>query len=170
MKKNAAILIMILLSALLLASCTSGSDSEYDGPYYVTRDVDGDTLIVNIGGDNTRVRMIGIDTPESVSPDESRNCEEGKKASDYTKDQLEGEDVYLEYDVSEYDKYDRVLAYVYTENDGKYTMFNETLLKKGYARTMTIQPNVKYADHFYDLQKEARENNEGFWTTDPWDN
>ena len=67
----------------------------------------------------------------------------------------------MEYDVSVTDRYDRVLAYVYLE-DGK-TMLNELLLEEGHAAVMTVQPNSRYADNFYELQRTAREKKKGIW-------
>lgn len=133
------------------------------GPYDVVRVIDGDTAIINIDGSETRVRFIGVDTPESVNPDESKNTPEGKIASDFTKNLLTGKTVYLEYDVDPNDDYGRTLAYVYLD-DGK-TMVQEELLKEGLATVMTIQPNSKYTDHFYALQVDARESLSGFWNT-----
>lgn len=134
------------------------------GPYAVVRVVDGDTAIINIEGEEKRVRFIGIDTPESVNPDETKNTEEGKIASQYTKDLLTGQNVYLEYDVTAEDDYGRTLAYVYLD-DG-ITMVEDLILMNGMATTLTIQPNIKYADHFYALQVEAREAGIGFWETE----
>ena len=131
------------------------------GEYEVVRVVDGDTIIVDLDGKDTRIRLIGIDTPESVHPDKSKNSEEGIIASDFTKELLTGEKVYLEYDIEKIDQYDRTLAYVYLA-DGE-TMVNALLVEEGYATTMTVQPNSKYADTFYELQKEAREQGRGFW-------
>lgn len=133
------------------------------GPYTVLRVVDGDTAMIDIDGEETRVRFIGVDTPESVNPDESKNTPEGKVASDFTKALLSSQEVYLEYDVNQYDDYSRKLAYVYL--DDQKTMVQDELLKAGLATTMTIQPNSKYADRFYALQVEARENFVGFWRT-----
>ena len=139
---------------------TDNSDKNLYGPYKVVKVVDGDTIDVSVNGNKTRVRLIGVDTPESVSSDENKNCEEGKIASQYTKDTLYGKNVYLEYDVGTTDKYGRTLAYVYTEDK---EMYNEILLKKGYARLMTIQPNVKYVNTFTKIQAKAREDKVGFW-------
>ena len=133
------------------------------GPYTVIRVVDGDTAMIDIDGEETRVRFIGVDTPESVNPDESKNTPEGKVASDFTKALLSNQEVYLEYDVDQYDDYSRTLAYVYL--DDQKTMVQDELLKAGLATTMTIQPNSKYADRFYALQVEAREHFVGFWRT-----
>lgn len=125
----------------------------------VIRVVDGDTIIIDYNGKEERVRLIGVDTPESVHPNESKNTEDGIKTSDYTKQRLSGKTVELELDVSQRDKYGRILAYVYI--DGQ--MYNKELLKIGYAKLATYPPNVKYVDEFTELQKEARENKVGLW-------
>lgn len=124
---------------------------------------DGDTYVVTYNGENITVRLIGVDTPESVAPStySKENTEEGKEVSDIVKDAiLKGDKLYLEFDVSPTDKYGRTLAYVYFE-DG--TMVQDWLLSKGYARTMTIPPNIKYADHFTEVQSIAAENKVGLW-------
>lgn len=132
-----------------------------NGTYEVIRVVDGDTIILNIDDENVRVRLIGVDTPESVHSDKSKNTEEGVIASNFVKDLLDNQSVYLEYDVSKHDRYNRLLAYVYLD-DGE-TMLNRLLINNGYATIMTIQPNVKYADEFYSLQVQARTSKVGFW-------
>lgn len=137
----------------------SKGDVQLYGPYSVVRIVDGDTIVVNMNGKNEKVRMIGVNTPESVSSDESKNCEQGKIASEYTKSHLTDKQIYLEYDTDKYDDYGRVLAYVYVNNE----MYNEKLLKIGYAETMTIPPNDKYALHFAELEQTAKNNKIGFW-------
>lgn len=134
-------------------------DKEETNTVKVTRVVDGDTIIVNLNGKEERVRLIGIDTPESVHPDISKNLPEGKTAYEFTKSKLEGKEVVLEFDVQERDKYGRLLAYVYIDG----VMFNKTLLEEGYAKVATYPPNVKYVDEFTEIQKVARENNKGFW-------
>lgn len=133
------------------------------GPYKVVYVVDGDTAVINIDGAEARVRFIGVDTPESVNPDESKNVPEGKVASDFTKALLTDKSVYLEYDVDKTDDYGRTLAYVYLDNGS--TMVQTRLLAAGMATTMTIQPNSKYAAMFYSTMYEARESKQGFWAT-----
>ncbi|MBQ5439800.1 MAG: thermonuclease family protein, partial [Clostridia bacterium] len=91
--------------------------SEYDGPYEVVKVVDGDTIKLDIDGETTTVRLIGIDTPESVHPDQTKNVPEGKLASEHTKDLLGKSDVFIEYGEEPYDRYGRVLAYVYIDDD-----------------------------------------------------
>lgn len=131
-----------------------------DGEYEVVSVTDGDTFEINYNGTKTKVRLIGIDTPESVHPNSKKNNKYGEEASKYTKSLLERKTVKLEFDVSPQDKYGRLLAYVYLE-DGE--MLNEKLLKEGYAQVATYPPNVKYVENFKELQKEARENKVGFW-------
>lgn len=130
--------------------------------YDVLRVIDGDTIEVMIQGVKEKVRLIGVDTPESVHPDPDRNTECGKIASEFTKSRLEGKKVELELDVQERDKYGRVLAYVYLDG----IMFNKTLLKEGMAKVSTYPPNVKYVEDFLALQQEAREANRGLWGSD----
>lgn len=136
---------------------------ELYGTYEVVRVVDGDTLIVDVDGEEKRVRLIGVDTPESVHADESKNVPEGKDAYGWMAATLDGKSVYLEYDIDYEDDYGRTLAYVYLD-DGE-TMVNRLLIENGLAQTMTVQPNSRYADEFYLLQTTARENGAGFWGT-----
>lgn len=139
----------------------------------VSRVIDGDTLLVEINGNEERVRLIGVDTPESVNPDQSKNSKEGKEASDYTKSIIkEGQIVYLEYDKETNDKYGRTLAYVWLTDDiptvptmdeiSEY-MLNGILLSNGYAKTMKIKPNTKYSYRFDLIEMKAKSNSEGFW-------
>ena len=136
---------------------------ELDGPYKVEKVVDGDTFYIKKDGRDVKVRLIGVDTPESVAPSASgkENTKEGDIASAYLKDLIDGKNVYLEYDLDTYDQYGRLLAYVY-KSDQK-TMVQRLLLSDGYAMVVTYQPNVKYADEFLELQRKARKAGRGFW-------
>lgn len=125
----------------------------------VTRVVDGDTIVVEINGNAEKVRLIGVDTPETVHPALGEEPY-GKEASNFTKQQLTGKTVELEMDVQERDQYDRLLAYVWIDEQ----MFNEVLLSGGYAQVATFPPNVKYVDRFTAAQKAARESNLGLWS------
>lgn len=116
-----------------------------DGPWKVERVVDGDTFIARVAGESTRIRLIGVDTPESVSPHEELNTPAGEEAAQYTTQLLEGQWVYLEYDLNRMDQYGRTLAYVYLE-DGE--MVQEILLSQGYAQPDPVKPNTKYAQRF----------------------
>jgi micrococcal nuclease len=123
----------------------------------VSRVVDGDTIEISpaVGG-IADVRLIGVDTPETYSGTEPY----GKKSSAFTTQQLEGEQVALEFDVERIDPYGRVLGYVWLP-DG--TMFNETLVREGYAQVATFPPNVKYTNRFLDAQRDARAADRGLW-------
>ena len=128
-------------------------------PAKVTRVVDGDTIEVLLDGVTEKVRLIGIDTPESVHPDNSKNVPYGKIATAFTKEKLDGKDVELEFDVEERDQYGRLLAYVYLDG----VMFNKTLLDEGHATVTTYPPNVKYVDIFTEAQTAARDAEKGLW-------
>lgn len=138
----------------------------------LVRVVDGDTLVVKLDGIETKVRLIGIDTPESVSPNKARNNKFGKRASKHTKKILRNKsEVYLEYDTQKKDPYDRILAYVWlidvesTElsvNIAK-DMLNAKILSDGYAQAKVYKPNIKYSEIFRDLRHKAKKNNVGLW-------
>lgn len=129
--------------------------------------IDGDTILVeDENGNEERIRLIGIDTPESVNSDEEKNCPEGKEASDYTKSLLSDvETVYLTYDKEEQDKYGRELCYVWLNDDTSdiNNMLNYQLVKNGIAKPMCIMPNCSYATEFDDAESFAKENKNGFW-------
>jgi len=123
----------------------------------VTRVVDGDTIDISPSVEGrSRVRLIGMDTPEVHFGTQPY----GPEASAFAKREVEGEEVGLELDVQKIDPYGRLLAYVYLP-DGE--MFNETLLKERYAQVATFPPNVKYVDRFLKDQREARKANRGLW-------
>lgn len=123
----------------------------------VTRVIDGDSIVVT--GDR-RVRLILVDTPESVHPDKSKNSAEGREASAYVKAFLSDQTVYLEKDVSDTDRYGRLLRYVYLE-DG--TFVNEKIVRDGYGKIATFPPDVKYKDLILEAQRDAEKNNRGLW-------
>ncbi|MEI6631975.1 MAG: thermonuclease family protein, partial [bacterium] len=135
----------------------------------VKRAVDGDTLQLESG---ERVRLIGIDTPEmheseKLQRDAARTKQDGttiqklgRRSYEFTKNLVEGKRVSLEFDAEKYDRYKRLLAYVYLK-DG--TFVNAKIVEEGYASLMTIPPNVKYADLFLKLYQQARENRRGLW-------
>jgi micrococcal nuclease len=127
----------------------------------VIRAVDGDTILVRDGNGSTeRVRLIGVDTPESVKPDTPVQCF-GKEASDFTKHQLTGRTVRLEPDREPFDRYGRSLAFVYVGTD----LFNADLLRGGYARTIEVPPNTSRAKQFAALERVAIRTNRGLWAS-----
>ena len=120
---------------------------------------DGDTIVV-AGG--TRVRLIGIDTPETRDPRKPVQCY-GKEASAHARALMSvGSGVRLVYDVEHFDRYDRTLAYVYRLSDGAFV--NASLVRDGYAQSYTYPPNVRHADEFVALAREAREAGRGLWS------
>ncbi|MEW8957829.1 MAG: thermonuclease family protein [Moorella sp. (in: firmicutes)] len=135
----------------------------------VTKVIDGDTFEASINGRQEKIRLIGVDTPETVHPTQSEEPY-GKEASNYTKSKLEGKEIWLEKDVQERDNYGRLLAYAWFTPPSKVEdkeirdkMFNAILLLEGYAQVATYPPNVKYVDYFTKYQAEAREGNKGLW-------
>ena len=141
----------------------------------VTRIIDGDMIQVLYGGREKRVRLIGIDAPESrvnrkTKKDKYANMAEhdletiiemGKEAKAYVNGLVKrGDMITIEFDVQEMDKYGRLLGYVYLSN-GK--MLNEEIVKSGYANVMTMPPNVKYKDRFMEAYQEAEEDKRGLW-------
>jgi micrococcal nuclease len=122
----------------------------------VKRVVDGDTIVLDTG---ERIRYIGINAPEIHHPQKGiEYC--GPQASDFNKRLVLGKTVRLEFDQERFDRYGRTLAYLYLQ-DG--TFVNAELVRQGYARTMTIRPNTKYADLFGRLQDEAKAKKLGVW-------
>ncbi|KTD86135.1 thermonuclease family protein [Paenibacillus etheri] len=127
----------------------------------VTRVVDGDTMKLTIDGKKETVRLLLVDTPESVNPNIPEPQPFAIEASNFAKKMLTDKDVQIELDVSERDKYGRLLCYLYI--DGK--MFNEILLEQGYARVAYVfAPNTKYVDQFRAIQDKAREQGIGIWS------
>lgn len=127
----------------------------------VLRVVDGDTMKVSIDGKKETIRLLLVDTPESVNPDIPEPQPFAIEASNFAKKMLTDKDVQIELDISERDKYGRLLCYLYV--DGK--MFNETLLEQGFARVAYVfQPNVKYVEQFRAIQDKARERGLGIWS------
>jgi micrococcal nuclease len=140
----------------------------------VTRVVDGDTVEVTVTGRQTGpgaglaevgrrydVRLIGIDTPESVDPNSPVECF-GREASRAIAAFLEGSEVRLIDDVENTDGYDRLLRYVYVDEE----MANARLVANGYAHAYTYPPNVRHSDLFLNLQSAARRANKGLWAPD----
>ncbi len=125
----------------------------------VSRVIDGDTIEVVIGNKKYKVRYIGIDTPEATTEIEYF----GKEATAKNKELVEGKNVILVKDVSEVDKYDRLLRYVYVGD----VFVNYELVKEGYAYASTYPPDVSCADTFLIAQQYARENNKGLWAATP---
>jgi micrococcal nuclease len=163
MRARLPYLLVAVLAVAVTFVLACGDDDDGGGDAQegrVVRVVDGDTIVVSLDGRDERVRYIGIDTPESVKPDSPVECY-GKRASQANAALVAGRRVRLVTDVEERDRFGRLLAYVYREPDD--TFVNAHLVRDGYARTLTIPPNVAHADAFRRLAREAREAGRGLW-------
>lgn len=134
--------------------------------------VDGDTIKVYLDGERYTIRMIGIDTPESVHPDPQKNTIYGQKASEYAKQVFtKGQTVYLSQDVSDKDKYDRLLRYVWLEKptdtadeiEIRQKMYNAKVVLDGYANVHEYAPNNTLYPLFLTFEAEAEKENRGLW-------
>jgi len=120
--------------------------------------IDGDTIEVNIGGTMHKVRYIGIDTPE-LDDNRVEYCALAQEATRYNKQLVEGKNVRLEKDVSEIDKYGRLLRYVYVDD----IFINAELVRQGLAWAKAYEPDTKYQDTLEKTESEARQDKIGIW-------
>ena len=138
----------------------------------VTRVADGDTVTVRLSNGLRNVRLIGVDAPEMhesahMDRDLARShlseavmTAMGKKARDFVVERLQGKRITLSLDVEHYDGYGRMLAYVWLSDE---VLFNEELVRAGYARAYTVPPNVRYARELRAAAADARKNKRGLW-------
>jgi micrococcal nuclease len=162
MRPALLILAALVAGVALWRGGENGTGAPASGEGAVIRVVDGDTIHVRVGGQDETVRYIGIDTPESVKPNTPVQCF-AKAASAENERLVGGKRVRLVYDVERRDRYGRLLAYVYTTPPNP-TFVNAELVRRGFARPATFPPNVRYADRFAALAREAREAQRGLWT------
>jgi micrococcal nuclease len=154
----------LALLAILIVVLLTGDSDDADEPVLdkttvqVTRVVDGDTIEVDYQGHTEDVRYIGIDTPESVKPDTPVQCY-ALAASHFNERLVEGRRVRMVFDAERRDDYDRLLAYVYLGE----TFVNAELVRGGYARTLTIAPNTRFAGLFDRLEQAAADAGRGLW-------
>lgn len=128
--------------------------------YKVLRVVDGDTIIINYHGKQERVRLLRVDTPESVHPDKKQNILMGKVASDYAKKRLTGKNVDLEFEGDRRDRYKRLLAYVFVDGQN----FCIELLKQGLSPYYTPYGlSLGYDKEFREAERYARKNRLNIW-------
>ena len=164
------LVLSMLLSFAFLSSPVFAGDQFQEA--IVTKHIDGDTIEVSINGTTSKVRMIGVDTPETKHPNKPVQffC---KEASAYTAKRLPlNSTIYLQSDVSGTDKYGRLLSYVWyqnpptndpTEAEIKQYMHNAKLVANGYATSYTYPPDVRYSELFTNLAGTARQNHWGLW-------
>ncbi|MET0727447.1 MAG: thermonuclease family protein [Acidimicrobiales bacterium] len=155
---------VVAVVAFVSACSSSGriaSPSAPDGVGVVVHPVDGDTVDISLGGVDERVRLIGIDTPESVARDRPVECF-GPEAKTRLADLLpEGTAVRLERDVEARDRFGRLLAYVYRVDDELHV--NLVLVREGFAEARRFEPNVAHQADLDRAEDEARATNRGLW-------
>lgn len=167
-----AIFIILAIAMINNTNLFTKSDPNYEVGR-VVRVVDGDTAVIKINNENQKVRFIGMDTPE-YNPSRNISKPWGKEATEFTKNLLENQIVYLEKDASDTDKYGRLLRYVWLEQpenpsrpsykEIENQMANGILVRDGYARTKEYKPDVKYTSIMRDIEKEAKIEKIGLWS------
>lgn len=126
----------------------------------VTKVIDGDTIEIEGG---QRVRFVGMDTPETVDPRRPVGCF-GKEASNEVKRLLTGKEIIMQKDISDTDKYDRLLRYVYLPlENGQVLFVNDYLVREGFGRVYTYPPDVRFNEQFLEAERDARINQRGLW-------
>lgn len=143
-----------------IAGCTSSKNVAADVGT-VVRVVDGDTIVLDLGGHDETVRLLGVDTPETVKPGAAVECF-GPEASARLKELIPpGTQVSVERDVEIRDRYGRLLLFVFRRSDR--VLVNRLLVEGGYARTLTIAPNRARAGELSDAATDARRTGRGLW-------
>jgi micrococcal nuclease len=170
---SVVLLVLAIIAALVAAVRGGGAESPSRrdlpagavGPYRVLRVVDGDTVHVALHGDTT-VRLIGMDTPETVDPRKPVQCF-GPQASARAHHLLDGKSVYLTYDPSQgrHDVYGRTLAYLWVGS----RLYEEEMIARGYAHEYTYDTPYRYQRQFRAAQAAARHREAGFWSPDTCD-
>lgn len=141
---------------------TGKKDKKSMDRVHVDRVVDGDTFVAHDQQHHKlKVRLIGVDTPETVKPHTAVQPY-GKKASNYSKSHLTNKNVYLEYDQEKHDQYGRTLAYVWMD---KKNMYNQELIEKGLAREKYYAPNNKYRSLLEKEERHAQQKNINIWAS-----
>jgi len=161
---RAALPVLLAALALSMSAChsaASASPADAPGHAVVVSVIDGDTIVVSLAGRHEHVRLIGVDTPETVDPRKPVACF-GPQASAFTKHLLvAGTVVRLERDPESRDVYGRLLAYVYREPDELFV--NLELARQGMADVLPITPNITHADTFRAAVDDARAAKRGLW-------
>ena len=157
----AGAVVALSVLATLAVALGRGDEPPGGGGGRVVRVVDGDTIVVDVGGGDEHVRLLGIDTPESVDPRSPVECF-GTEAAARTAALLPaGAEVRLVRDVEARDRYARLLAYVYRVDDGAFV--NLVLVEEGYASPLTYPPNVAHAGEITAAAARARHGGRGLW-------
>ena len=164
--RSLIVAIVVVLAGLVLASPAEAYPTMpqgIEGPYTVIKVVDGDTIWVDNNGKRQKIRMIVLDTPESVDPRKPLQCF-ALEASAQAKTILGGQSVYLETDPSQdsVDRFGRTLAYVWTESG---RLFNLDMIADGYAFEYTYDLPYRYQADFKAAEADARTHERGLWSS-----
>lgn len=160
-RPNQILLLFLFAFSLMLSSCSNESVATAPNSATVQHVVDGDTIDISIGGKTERVRLIGINTPETKHPTKGVECF-GPEASAYTEQLLpKGTALRVERDVEARDKYGRLLLYVYIASNNVFV--NLDLVMNGYARPMVFEPNTAHKADFAQAATQAELRNVGLW-------
>lgn len=151
-------MLLIVVALLILRPWEREETGPAAASAAVERVVDGDTIEARVGGEIEDVRLIGVDTPETVKPGAPVECF-GPQASRFTHRLLDGRRVRLVFGAERRDAYGRLLAYVHLGR----LFVNATLLRRGLARTLTIPPNDRFAPRFRRLELRAARSGRGLW-------
>jgi len=148
--------LIFLLYGWMAENAPEGKKTDENNSVYIKRVIDGDSVEANIRGKREQIRFIGIDAPELGQKPW------GKRSKKFLEDLISasGWQVRIEYDIEKRDKYDRILAYLWSRNN---KLINEEMLVNGYAVLFTFPPNVKHVDRLKAAQTIARENKRGIW-------
>jgi micrococcal nuclease len=163
MKKvhKGALRILVAVGLSLLVSCSSGATTENEVLITVLKVIDGDTVDIDIKGNTERVRLIGVNTPETKHPTKPIECY-GPEASAYLTQLLpKGTHVRIERDIEARDRYGRMLLYLYRESDNLF--INLDLVSHGYGTPMSIEPNTFHRNDFVHAAALAETTNVGLW-------
>lgn len=145
---------------LVIAACGEPRNSAVDIAT-VIEVIDGDTVDLSIAGHRQRVRLIGVDTPETKHPNKPVECF-GHEASAFAESLLvPGTKVRLERDAEARDTYGRLLMYLFRSSDNLF--INLELVRQGFAHVLTIEPNIAYLEKFVAAARDAQSNNQGLW-------
>ena len=154
--------LVAVLTCLILSNCSSSGEPLPDGANgRIVKVIDGDTVDVSMSGRTERVRLIGIDTPETKKPNNPIQCF-GPEASKHINELLPVDTpVLVQRDVEARDPYGRLLGYVYRTSDNLFV--NQDLIINGFARPLSIAPNTAFASEFATLAQTAQNSKIGLW-------
>lgn len=154
---------VLLLISLCFTACKTISPDKFQNQYLVIRVIDGDTFCI-LNGENKqeKIRLIGVDAPETKKTRRKEIGYYGKESAEYLRKLILNKQVRLEYDAQKIDMYGRILAYVYLNNG---VFLNDMLVQKGYCRVATFPPNTRFKNVFIQSERIARNKHRGLWNS-----